>query len=495
VDGPSPMKPICVLLAITHTLLSCLCSDVRCTEAEVDWLQTDSYRNTIWSYRNNMKVNEEDACNQTLKDDNIIEFSNETDTKICEDKQWIYKWHVSVNDSNVYDVNVTIISLNLDESAGNYLIISPGPSLVEDEASVVITGKIQNPKMFRVVDHGEMTILMVIPENITNVTWMENNFRLSYEGIMREPDTTTPEHTSTTPAPSEDRDITVYVEELNNIEFSSARFQEAVFNMTVAYCKETSIKPCNLTGKEIVGLKEISVCPVTWPNWRRCRSITMTVEVWPNPYELTRTSLEYMWKKHADIHLPDIDLQVSPGPDNDIIFHIWLPISLAVLVIFTLLLVALWHFDIFNTKKKKDSQLSEDQRISNLSSKTWVSNSSYQEVPPMTDISYDDIYIKPRENSEITTSTNTLSVSHEKPTTSSDQFSAAYHFQRQVYDNPSFDHSSERHHSTKADYHDDPSSDDDSSATRSMDTKSHQDHLHTAPQEVTNDYNKHESAV
>lgn len=71
-------------------------------------------------------MNEEDACNQTLKDDNIIEFSNETDTKICEDKQWIYKWHVSVNDSNVYDVNVTIISLNLDESAGNYLIISPG---------------------------------------------------------------------------------------------------------------------------------------------------------------------------------------------------------------------------------------------------------------------------------------------------------------------------------------------------------------------------------
>ena len=31
--------------------------DVRCTEAEVDWLQTDSYRNTIWSYRNNMKGN------------------------------------------------------------------------------------------------------------------------------------------------------------------------------------------------------------------------------------------------------------------------------------------------------------------------------------------------------------------------------------------------------------------------------------------------------
>ena len=37
--------------------------DVRCTEAEADWLQTDSYRhysnyrNINWSYRNNMKGN------------------------------------------------------------------------------------------------------------------------------------------------------------------------------------------------------------------------------------------------------------------------------------------------------------------------------------------------------------------------------------------------------------------------------------------------------
>jgi hypothetical protein len=56
-----------------------------------------------------------------------------------------------------------------------------GPSLVRDEASVVITGEIQKPKMFRVIDHNGMTILLVIPEGITDNTWKDNNFTLSYE--------------------------------------------------------------------------------------------------------------------------------------------------------------------------------------------------------------------------------------------------------------------------------------------------------------------------
>lgn len=56
-----------------------------------------------------------------------------------------------------------------------------GPSLVQDEASVVITGKIQKTKKFRVIDHNGMTILLVIPEGITNETWKDNNFMLSYE--------------------------------------------------------------------------------------------------------------------------------------------------------------------------------------------------------------------------------------------------------------------------------------------------------------------------
>jgi len=60
-----------------------------------------------------------------------------------------------------------------------------GPSLVQDEASVVITGEIQKPKMFRVVDHDEMIILLVIPEGITNDTGRENYFKLSYNGMCK----------------------------------------------------------------------------------------------------------------------------------------------------------------------------------------------------------------------------------------------------------------------------------------------------------------------
>jgi len=60
-----------------------------------------------------------------------------------------------------------------------------GPSLVKDEASVVITGEIKKPKMFRVVDHSDMTVLLVIPEGITNDTKKENFFKLSYEGMYK----------------------------------------------------------------------------------------------------------------------------------------------------------------------------------------------------------------------------------------------------------------------------------------------------------------------
>jgi hypothetical protein len=35
--------------------------------------------------------------------------------------------------------------------------------------------------MFRVIGHNEMTVLLVIPKGITNVTGTDNNFKLSYK--------------------------------------------------------------------------------------------------------------------------------------------------------------------------------------------------------------------------------------------------------------------------------------------------------------------------
>jgi len=69
-------------------------------------------------------VNQVEACDQTPKDEGIIEFGEDTDTGLCPNGSRIYKWHVNVSDG--YDVNVTISSLHLNENYGNYLIISPG---------------------------------------------------------------------------------------------------------------------------------------------------------------------------------------------------------------------------------------------------------------------------------------------------------------------------------------------------------------------------------
>lgn len=79
---------------------------------------------------------------------------------------------------------------------------------------------------------------------------------------MREPDTTTPEHTSTTPAPSEDRDITVYVEELNNIEVSNCilllMFSSNRPNSDAGNCNIKSSKQITITGQEVLPAKRWS---------------------------------------------------------------------------------------------------------------------------------------------------------------------------------------------------------------------------------------------
>lgn len=68
-------------------------------------------------------MNEDEACEQNVTEDGIIEFGQ--DTGPFEECQ-IYKWHVSITENDGYDVKITISSLELNENAGNYLIISPG---------------------------------------------------------------------------------------------------------------------------------------------------------------------------------------------------------------------------------------------------------------------------------------------------------------------------------------------------------------------------------
>jgi hypothetical protein len=67
------------------------------------------------------QMKEDEACNQTVTADGTIEFGPGFGP--FEEDCRIYKWHVPVDG---YDLNVTINHLDLDETAGNYLIISPG---------------------------------------------------------------------------------------------------------------------------------------------------------------------------------------------------------------------------------------------------------------------------------------------------------------------------------------------------------------------------------
>jgi hypothetical protein len=58
-----------------------------------------------------------------------------------------------------------------------------GPSLVRDEASVVLTGIINTTKLIRVMDHNQMTVLLVIQERMTNESRKDGGFQLSYKAF------------------------------------------------------------------------------------------------------------------------------------------------------------------------------------------------------------------------------------------------------------------------------------------------------------------------
>lgn len=51
---------------------------------------------------------------------------------------------------------------------------------MRDEASVVLTGIINTTKLIRVMDHNEITLLLVIQERITNES-KDGGFHLSYK--------------------------------------------------------------------------------------------------------------------------------------------------------------------------------------------------------------------------------------------------------------------------------------------------------------------------
>jgi hypothetical protein len=58
----------------------------------------------------------------------------------------------------------------------------------------------------------------------------------------------------------------------------------------------------------------------------------------------------------------------------------------------------------------------DPSKISDASNKSWVSNNSYQEVPPMTDLLFEDTDIKPTAYQETAASANTFSSPLERPT-------------------------------------------------------------------------------
>jgi hypothetical protein len=76
---------------------------------------------TLFIFLKIVYVTEDKACEREVIVNGTIDFH--TDLIPPDDECKIYKWHTTVEG---YNVDVTVNYLDLDEVAGDYLIISPG---------------------------------------------------------------------------------------------------------------------------------------------------------------------------------------------------------------------------------------------------------------------------------------------------------------------------------------------------------------------------------
>ncbi|PSN39347.1 hypothetical protein C0J52_25046 [Blattella germanica] len=341
-----------------------------------------------------------------------------------------YTWKVSVDGANV---DITVENLDLDANSGDYLIISPGSSLKDDNENTIMTGKITSRK-FRILRSSEMFLMLVI-QGRTQASDDFQGIKLTYKPYGIKP-----------------KDLVTKRDE----------FKQKMATMADAYCASKNITLLEATPIDNVVLDFITSCPSTWPDWETCTKIEVVLPVFveeSSSYELTRTHIEEMWSVQRT-ELESMGLQPYEEPNAEETMLIWVYVALGVVAVFTLILLAAWKTDVFSSNKKT-SQFDPigRLRISETSEDSWISitNSyqTYQEVPP---IFYDETIEK---RPTIETAPNTLSIPEIEKPRQSEEFKAAVLFgTKRGFDNPSFDIISEEiPNERKNDHIDDFSSD------------------------------------
>lgn len=508
------MKFICVLLGVISVSSNIFVEAAGISLQPIQdgtWQPSDYRGIDTYTIRSDVELEESMACEKKVPGDGTIK--SPTYPVPVSSQCKIFKWHVKVKG---YNVNVTIDYLDLDAAAGDYLFISPGHTLLKDGSSIVITSPLETPKKLQVMHHSEMLVFLVTQDRSTsgNTGTKYKGFQLSYEaeGVL------TTEAPSTTPRPSlpmaplsvED-DIIVYVKNITPVDMYTKKlmsFKGSIVDMAKIVCTKHNVT-CSEPNENIqittenVQIPLITECPRSWPDWEHCTEVNMSVPIYASEdnnktYELTREHLQLMWSLYGNQELKD-GMQVYQVPDSEETLRLWLYITVGVAALFSLIMVLVWRFDLFNVNPKRNHPSSFDifERDSIASTNSWISN-SYQEVPPMVDFQCDEVCSKeppsPEKPNFMPIPTTTFARKEDLPKTS-DGFVGAFYFGTLGgYNNPTFDNSEEINPPKKEEK--DSSSDDDSSSDEdtARDGKSKHGHLYEAPKQVTFE-DKNESAL
>lgn len=235
----------------------------------------------------------------------------------------------------------------------------------ENEKGKLITGT-QSNLTFKIIHTNKAFIFLSYKEKSEPENW---GFKLFITTHGEHPPTTTP---SITTVPSYlgkmktiTKSLTVPKELQNDTAIWDQTLRNAIVESTNLWRESHNLSEyLEKCERENVIFERISPCPISWPDHVNCVRVEFGVplnetdfdgerdERLDDEYELTEEHLEEMWREFAIEKLVEKGITEYFLPNSTYVLFIWVSISVLIVILFCIVLYAIWKSDLFKDYKR-----------------------------------------------------------------------------------------------------------------------------------------------
>lgn len=261
-------------------------------------------------------------------------------------------------------VDIYLEYLNLNPQT-DYILIMAGHGEDENEKGKLITGT-QTNLTFKIIHTNKAFIFLCFGEKSARENW---GFKLLVTSHGEHPSSTTPPST-TVPSyigrmKTITKSLTIAKELRNDTDLWDQTLRNALVESTNLWRKAHNLseflEECK---RENVIFERISPCPISWPDHVNCVRLEFGIplnetdfdgdrdEQLDPEYELTAEHLEEVWQEFAVDKLADQKMTEYFLPNSTYVLLIWVSISVVIVILFCIVLYAIWKSDLFKDYKR-----------------------------------------------------------------------------------------------------------------------------------------------